>query len=213
MTYQPNIPTGSVNLDIDYKNLRGNFQKLDTSFGTDHVPFSDVTAQNGYHEDIHFNPVSTTATQPPPNYDSALQYPAAAGLPPVVAGIGQLFSSGVNDSINTDTGLYWLSGNGLQVAMTRNFEPSHAANGSTFLPGGLILQWGTATSNVPFTWPRAFGTFYSAQFTVNTASADRNVIKISAGPTALGATVQVRMTTGSGNVDPNATFFFMAIGV
>jgi len=130
-----------------------------------------------------------------------------------VAGIGQLFSSSVTDVASTDTGLYWKSGNGLSVAMTRNFSPVRAANGCTFLPGGLIMQWGTATSNVAFTWPRAFGTFYSAQFTVLTASANRNVTRISAGPTAVGATVQVREVTGSGNVDPTATFFFMAIGI
>lgn len=213
-TYQPNIPTGLVDLDVDYLNLQGNFQVLNSTYGVDHVPFANTTPQlTGYHGDIHFNPVSTTATQPPPNYDSTIQYPDAAGLPPVVAGIGQLFSAQVNDSQGTDTGLYWLSGNGNQVAMTRNFVPSHIANGSTFLPGGLILVWGTATSNVPFVWPRTFGTFFSAQFTVFNASADRNVIKISAGPTAVGATVQVRMTTGSGNIDPTATFFFMAIGM
>jgi hypothetical protein len=101
---------------------------------------------NGFHGDIHFNPVSTTATQPPPNYNSGLQYPASAGLPAVVAGIGQLFSSSVDDSVNTDTGLYWLSGNGNKVALTRNFAPTvlnnSNLNGFTFLPGGIILQWG-----------------------------------------------------------------------
>jgi len=147
MTYQPGIPTGTVNLDVDYKALKDNFTALDTVFNVDHVTFSNTTAQKGYHKDIHFNPFSTVATSPTPNnYITANQYPAQGtippGAPPTVAGIGQLFSAQVNDSISADTGLYWLSGNGLKVAMTRNFVPSHANNGYTYLPGGIILQWG-----------------------------------------------------------------------
>lgn len=148
-TYQPNIPTGTVDLNIDYMALQGNFQTLNTTYGIDHVPFANSTpAVNGYHGDIHFNPFSTVATSVTPNnYISDNQYPAQGtvppGAPPTVAGIGQLFSAQVNDSIGAaDTGLYWLSGNGLKVAMTRNFVPSHAANGYTYLPGGIILQWG-----------------------------------------------------------------------
>jgi hypothetical protein len=209
--YQPNVPTGLVDLDVDYAALQGNFQAANTSFGVDHVAFDNTTAQNGYHEDIHFNPESTTATNAPNNYVAGTQYPQ--GIPATVAGIGQLFSSSVNDAINTDTGLYWLTGGGRQIALTRNLVPILAADGVTFLPGGLILQWGTGTSSTPFTWPRAFGTFYACQLTVLTASANRNVTQFSAGPTAAGATVNVRQVTGSGNIDPAATFFFMAIGI
>jgi len=138
--YQPGIPTGTVNLDVDYQNIQDNFSQLDVCFNVDHVTFSNTTAQTGYHKSIHFNPVSTTATNVSNNYDTPTQYPQ--GVPATVAGIGQLFSSEVNDAISVDTGLYWKTGNGLKVAMTRNFVPSRAANGYTFLPGGLILQWG-----------------------------------------------------------------------
>lgn len=141
--YQPGIPTGTVNLDVDYQNIQDNFSQLDICFNVDHVTFSNTTAQTGYHKSIHFNPESTTAipAYAPNNYVTATQYPQ--GVPATVAGIGQLFSSSVNDAISVDTGLYWKSGNGLSVAMTRNFSPVRAANGYTFLPGGLILQWGT----------------------------------------------------------------------
>lgn len=142
--YQPNIPTGTVDLQIDYLNVQGNFQTLNTTYGIDHIPLANSTPNvNGYHKDIHFNPVSTTATNMPNNYVTATQYPQ--GVPATVAGIGQLFSAQVNDSISADTGLYWLSGTGLKVAMTRNFSPVRASNGYTFLPGGLILQWGFIT--------------------------------------------------------------------
>lgn len=152
-TYQPGIPTGTVNLDEDYKALKANFTALDTIFNVDHVTFSNTTAQKGYHKDIHFNPISTTVTNAPNNYVTATQYPQ--GVPATVVGIGQLFSSSVNDGVNVDTGLYWLTGSGRQVALTRNFTPVVAANGYTFLPGGLIMQWGRISSPIPSGGPVA----------------------------------------------------------
>lgn len=149
-TYQPGIPTGTVDLDVDYLNIQGNFTQANVVFGVDHVPFDNTTKEKGYHEDIHFNPESTTVTNPPNNYVAASQYPQ--GIPSIVAGIGQLFSSAVTDGSSTDTGLYWLSGNGLKVALTRNFQPAALANGYTFLPGGIILQWGLKTIT-PNSWP------------------------------------------------------------
>ncbi len=69
-TYQPNIPTGLVNLDTDYANIQGNFQQLDTTFGIDHYTYSNATANNGFH-----NKVTT-----PPFIDNP-----PTGLPPVTA--------------------------------------------------------------------------------------------------------------------------------
>ena len=69
-TYQPNIPTGLVNLDTDYANIQGNFQQLDTTFGVDHYTYSNATVNNGFH-----NKVTTPAfVDNPPT-----------GLPPVTA--------------------------------------------------------------------------------------------------------------------------------
>lgn len=137
-TYQPGIPTGRIPLLTDYANVQNNFQQLDTQYGIDHVPFSNTsgtppTGINGYHQSIHFNPQSTTATNPPTNYP--------ATIPTVSAGFGQLYSVQENDGINTDTALYWLTGGGRLAALTRNFQPVAAQNGYTYLPGGLILQW------------------------------------------------------------------------
>lgn len=137
-TYQPGIPTGTVDLDVDYLNIQKNFTQLDTTFGVDHVTFSNQTPQNGYHAVIRFNPFSTTATNPPNNQ------PVAA--PPTISGYGQLFSSQINDGINTDTALYFKTGGGRLQQLTRNFVPVGSGNGYTFLPGGLILQWGVVNS-------------------------------------------------------------------
>jgi len=44
---------------------------------------------------------------------------------------------------STAGALYWRNTSvSTGVQMTRNFVPLNAANGFTFIPGGLILQWG-----------------------------------------------------------------------
>lgn len=151
MVYKPNVPTGLIPLNTDYQNIRANFQQLDTTFGVDHVTYSVQTLQNGYHQSIHFNPISTTATNPPNNNPPV--------VPSTVAGYGQLFSVQMNDTNNTDNTLFFLTGNGLNLQLTSNFLPSAATRGYTFLPGGIILQWGTDTSTGSTTainYPKVF---------------------------------------------------------
>ncbi|CAB4133772.1 hypothetical protein UFOVP264_14 [uncultured Caudovirales phage] len=150
--YQPLIPTGTVNLDVDYQNIQGNFEQANISFGIDHLPFSNLTAQNGYHTAIHFNPVSTTTTNPP-NNQPINGYTATPGY-------GQLFSAQINDGINTDEALYFLSGGGRLTQLTRNFQPAAVTlnNGYTFLPGGIIFQWGIVTAGAVGQFPVSFAT-------------------------------------------------------
>ncbi len=143
-TYQPGIPTGSVPLSLDYTNIQGNFEQLNTVFGVDHLPFSNVSAQLGYHTDIHFNPVSTTSTNAPNNVPTV--------IPPTVAGFGQLFSAELNDGYRADNSLLFLTGTGRLSQLTANFRPSVADNfGRTYLPGPgassgtsgtITMQWG-----------------------------------------------------------------------
>ena len=140
-SYQPGIPTGLVNLDVDYQNIQNNFQQLDTTFGIGHTLFSNNTAQNGYHRNIQMIPNSTTASNPPNNQ------PVIA--PAAIPGYGQLFSAEINDGINIDTALYFLSGGNRLTELTRNFSPSAISNGYTFLPGGIIIQWGINNTAVP----------------------------------------------------------------
>lgn len=171
-SYQPGIPTGTVDLDVDYLNIQANFQQLDTSFGIDHLPFSNQTAQNGYHTSIHLNPVSTTTTNPPNN-----QPPV---LPTVTPGFGQVFSCEINDGINTDEALYFLTGGNRLTQLTRNFAPVANTKGSTFLPGGFILNWGYDTSTggttVVTLAQKLPGNFFSAQATFQaTDSTSRSI--------------------------------------
>lgn len=150
MAYQPGIPTGSVPLNQDYLNIQGNFSSLNTQFNVDHVPLTDTsgTPPNGYHTFVHLVPFSTTTTNPPNNQ------PVVA--PAATVGYGQLFGAKINDGINTDQALYYLSGGNRLTQLTRNIQPLTAANGYSFLPGGMLIQWGVSTANVLHNFLQAF---------------------------------------------------------
>lgn len=144
MSYQPGIPTGTVGLNQDYLNIQGNFTALNSAFLQDHSPLTGIlppVGTAGYHTAIHLVPQAA---------------------PAAVAGYGQLYSNTVNDGINTDQILFWITGTGNKnVQFTRNFAPKANTNGYTFLPGpagtgvnqgALIYQWGKVTGKSG-AWP------------------------------------------------------------
>ncbi len=208
-TYQPGIPTGTVNLDEDYLNIQGNFQQLQTTYGIDHIALTDNSGTvpaglNGAHKTLHMVPFSTTTSNPPNNQ------PVVA--PAAVPGMGELFTAKINDGASTDEALYYKSGdNGYLTQLTRNFQPTPSTNGYTFLPGGLILQWGMKVSTggvQSVTLPRSFpANFYNAQATMIRNSSNIDAIYCITTPTAGVITSLQFRDTSSGN-----NFFWWAIG-
>jgi hypothetical protein len=65
MPYTPDTP-----LPTDYLNtisqpiFRQNFNQLNISFGIDHYPFSDLTANNGYHKQVSLTNLATPVSLP-----------------------------------------------------------------------------------------------------------------------------------------------------
>jgi hypothetical protein len=164
MAYQPNVPTGTVPLNQDYANLQGNFSSLDSQWKVDHVPLTNTSGvppagDNGYHTFVHFVPFSTPSSVPPSTQPVV---PGVSG-PSATPGFGQLFGVTVADGQNTDSSLYYLSSGGRLTQLTRNIQPLAASPGYTFLPGGLIFQWGvtvsSGTGNISFPIPFTAGTF------------------------------------------------------
>jgi hypothetical protein len=211
-TYQPNIPTGSVDLDEDYLNLLGNFQQLNIAYGVDHVPFSDTSGTfpagiTGIHTNIHLNPFSTKATNPPNNQ------PVVA--PSATAGFGQIFSSQINDGISTDTALYFLTGAGLLQQLTRNFSPVVATTGRTFLAGGLIIQWGTISAVATSLTAVTFVALGAIAFPNNCFFVQTN---INAGSTSNPIVLNISALTKTGfsyyntSSSSSRTFYWFALG-
>lgn len=132
--YNPLIPTGLINLDQDYINIKNNFQQADTTFGQNHFKFSDQTANNGKH--------------------SFAQFPNRALIPPgLVNGDETIYSkAGVNP---VQGELFFTRGaSSVEIPMTGPFLKG--TTGYAFLFGGLLLQWIPATGaagNFAATWP------------------------------------------------------------
>lgn len=210
MTYQPNIPTGSVPLNQDYLNLQQNFSQINSQFLVDHVPLTSTsgTPPNGYHEAIHMVPVSTTASNPP-NNQPINGYTATAGY-------GQLLSPEIYDGVNTDTSLYYLSGGGRLTQLTRNFQPVAAASGYTSIPGGFVMQWGLATVTgtlaIVYTVPLS-SPAYSIQLTQFNAGSPtiRQFLQVFA-TSNTGFTIRVIDTGGTLSGSPR-TIYWTAIGL
>jgi hypothetical protein len=203
MAYQPGIPTGSVPLNQDFLNIQGNFGSLNTQFNVDHVPLTDTsgTPPNGYHTFVHLVPFSTTVTNFPNNQ------PVVA--PAATPGYGQLFGATINDGKSTDSALYYKSGGGLLTQLTRNIQPVATDNGYTFLPGGLIFQWGftnnitngaVITFNTPFTQNG-----FNMQLTARGSAAPGSIFVSNIGT--------LNWTFGITGVASSASVYWTAIGI
>ncbi len=196
-TYNPNIPTGIVNLDQDYKSLQKNFQQLDTTYGVDHVKFSVNPAApglNGYHLNIH-------------------QIPQAD--PAAIAGISQLYAK----TVSGDTQLFHRTGGG-GISQLTGYRQN--ARGWQYL-GGVLLQWGIVTiSSINTDVALAFTTgggmnFTSAIYTVqlqligktpSTSSSNNSLFVVN---TTVGLTgFTWRANAGAGDF---TSFYWTAIGV
>lgn len=200
MTYNPNIPNATDLLSNSQGQIKANFGKADTSFGTDHYAFSDATVNNGMHK--------------------WSEYVNQLSAPPNNASISSFYGSGTPGFAN----IYWkqefggadpTKNQGASVQMT-GLAPLSAANGYTFLPGGLLLQWGTMailanpnpqtiTYAVPFT-----GSPYSINISKITAdiSSTGQEIRIITG-SVTNINFQVRQSSSSSA----NSIYWMAIGV
>lgn len=123
MAYQQNIPTGLVNLDEDYLNLQGNFQSLDSTFGVDHLPFSNTTPNLGFHTQVRYN-----ANQASPTLSTA---------------VGMIYA---NTDWSTRSFPFWRNAGGItQVMGACSVTSTPLSSGYVTLAGGLILQWGSVS--------------------------------------------------------------------
>lgn len=131
-TAVPNAPNDPAD---DQPEMLINTVSTDAIIGVDHVTFN--TPNGGYHTVIHQTSFSDVASNPPSNNPPS--------VPAAIAQIGQLFTTQLNDGVNVDESLYYLSGGNRLGRLTMNFQPVAGTNGYTYIPGGIILQWGRKT--------------------------------------------------------------------
>lgn len=126
-TFTPGYPPDNSSLGQTKATIRNNIDGTFQTLAVDHINNNGDPGANpaGYHNVIHIVP---------------------QGVNPVaVPGFGQLFSKTIN-SFTSDQALFWETGAGLIQQLTMNLTPSAVLNGYTFMPGGILVQWGAVVS-------------------------------------------------------------------
>jgi hypothetical protein len=129
-----------------------NFQKANSSFGTDHYPFADMTTNNGFHNQVTTPGYVSTPPTVPVEPPVTTTFPIFYGFQPLDAG----------GMTTTNLGLLQYSRG------PSNAVPTPVTNlQSTAIPIVLVT---TGTTNVlDFTGiPRAIGMLYGADLTMPT---------------------------------------------
>ncbi len=119
-----NIPAADHNPSTDQPDMQANTNNMAAIWDVDHLGFNQNLG--GYHDIIH---MPSNAT------------PAALPGPPA---IGQVFCQ----TVGSDIQLFYESAAGIVSQLTSGKTPLPIQNGYTFLPGGLLLQWGIASVSV-----------------------------------------------------------------
>ncbi|MBE3085565.1 MAG: hypothetical protein IMZ64_05035 [Bacteroidetes bacterium] len=190
MTYVPTIPNPTDLISVSQGQLKTNFTVLNTTISENHV--APTAVGRGKH--------------------NACVFPQRAAGIATDATEGAIYTKDLGGSPN----LYWRKkSSGTEIQMTVNaVTPVVAANGSTFLPGGLMLQWGSLNAasgeSGDITFTPAFSAIpysinVSAQRT-STANATPMFVSSTTVPTA----TKFRIVNTSSNAH---TAYWMAIGL
>lgn len=115
--YNRNIPDGPNDPSNDQPDMKENTNSIDdwTKVTQDHYGFN--VPFGGYHRYIHQPPQTT---------------------PGNISGIGQTYTK----TVGSDVQLFYESGTGVETQLTGPNSASATTNGYTWLPGGILLQWG-----------------------------------------------------------------------
>jgi len=132
-------PLAAQNLSDSQPLIRGNFSSADTTFGLNHYSFTNLTANIGKHKFVSFPVLANyAAIAPAPIVGDATVYSKT------VTSISQLFFAAdatgneyqITRSIPASFSLFSTNTN---YPLAQLYEKG----GWTFLPGGLIMQYGS----------------------------------------------------------------------
>lgn len=186
MVFNPNIPAATDDPSQSQSQMLTNFNLANTYFGVNHVAFNAASDQ-GKH-----------------NFST---YVDQGGDPATAVNEIALYSKDVGGNST----LFLRKENNGAVVQMSNLNPVSAANGYTFLPGALLLQWGTATLIALGDTTVNFPITFSAQ----AYSVIINLINLPAAtiiPTLNTGTISATSFQVSYNGVVNTDIYWMAIG-
>jgi len=129
-TYNNGIPAANNNPSVDQPNMQTNTDSIDSIINVDHYSFE--TNFDGTHKQVQLK------------NSAGINGAIPAGLQGV--GFETLYSSAT-----AGTGELWFvrGASATGVQLTGPGTPSTATQGYTFLPGGILIQWGRRSANMP----------------------------------------------------------------
>jgi hypothetical protein len=116
MTFTPNIPGSNQSLGVSRPLIVGNFTAISTALAVNHIALNSSGA--GKHKFV--------------------QMPVQGSAPAVAANEGVLYTKTQLAISN----LFWKRDASATEIQLTNINPTNAVNGCSFLPGGLLIQWG-----------------------------------------------------------------------
>ena len=193
MAYDPRPLASGDTLVASRDAIRTNFTTLETVLNANHV---DIDASGeGKHK--------------------FMQMPEQSSAPTTASNEGGLYTKEA-DSV---TNLFFRQensggGGGTEIQLTAAQAPTVATNGSTFLPGGLLMQWGKVTTpgiSGQVTFPEAYS---AAPYSINITAQGSAVGVGSTAIPRVSSTIPTTTTfnyTGFGTLAPDF-LYWMAIG-
>jgi len=197
-TFTPGYPPDGSSLGQTKSTIRNNLDGTFQTLAIDHIDNNGNPGAKpaGYHKVIHMVP--------------------QAANPAPVGGYGELYCRQIN-SVNLDEALFYESGGGRVAQLTMNVAPSAATNGYSYLPGGILVQWGQVTStsssmisenyNIPF--PNAVFTVMAQIYGSGSPANGNGNIQIRKSSLSSTSAFQWAMITDSSEY---TGFFWVAIG-
>ena len=190
MTYNPNIPQADDLISESQGQILDNFTQLNDVFGKDHVKYDDATvADRGKHNQSTYKQLSAD--------------------PGTLTDENAIYSK--DDGSGNTRIFLQQEGPGSTVLQLSGRDPIVAVEGLTFLPGGILMQWGkvvnpgtSGTVTFPFTFP--VEVFSITMSMIRTSSSSNQSVYVN-DSFAIGP-ASFRYTSTSSNTD----FFWMAIG-
>lgn len=203
MALNINIPQANQTLAITQPLILNNFNAINTAFAVDHVNFNDPG--QGKHNKITF--------------------PVQAVVPVFAAGDLGLFSFLNATTTKNELNVYKANNAGyvnvpFTASILSNSAPIQNGSGWSYLPSGLIIQWGTVSVgitlnntitlavNFPIPFPTAVLNVQATQNTVGSAS--RGIFYNVSATNPASFTIQTfRSRAGGGATNE---FYYFAIG-
>lgn len=189
MTYNPSIPQPTDTLSASQPQLLINFGQANTIMAIDHLNFTHSTVgDRGKHKKVTLTRQLVDYVADP---SESIMYQKDNG------GIACVYYS------RTGAPSYLLIG---------KTYPTNAAAGCTHLPGGIVIQWGTA--NVPpgqsgdINFTQAFGSVYSIQCTFIRSSTST----VTSVYVRDGTVTNTRFRTQTAGTSGNHDIYWIAIG-